>query len=247
MSRDQQIGLALGILLVGAVSAFFFRHEEPTERRLPVLKTAADLDRQIAERPHAPYLTEAEEPARVEAAADPLDSPDPFASSDPDATGLVPEPIVLDGELPDARLASHPVTTGAPAREVYHIVRSGDTLSSIAQQYLGSTARYQDVFEANRDRLRTPNDLRIGQELRIPVAAPVGTQDLPGNQPAHQPAAPSMESQPGDDRRFVPYRGSPLTPGPKSPDASAAPPVASPVNPGRRLSQLPPKDGAVVR
>ncbi|MDP1797778.1 MAG: hypothetical protein Q8K78_09865, partial [Planctomycetaceae bacterium] len=56
MPRDQKIGLALGILLVGAVAAFFFRHDQTQVPTLPALKTAADLDRQIATYDRAPYL-----------------------------------------------------------------------------------------------------------------------------------------------------------------------------------------------
>lgn len=47
-------------------------------------------------------------------------------------------------------------------------VRPGDTLSSIARSVLGSSARWEEIFQANRDLLRSPNDLRVGQELRIP-------------------------------------------------------------------------------
>jgi nucleoid-associated protein YgaU len=49
-----------------------------------------------------------------------------------------------------------------------HTVVAGDTLGGIAKKYLGSTARANDVFEANRDVLSSPNALKIGQVLRIP-------------------------------------------------------------------------------
>lgn len=49
-----------------------------------------------------------------------------------------------------------------------HTVQSGDTLSTISQRYYGTPSRYMDIYQANRDRLKTANALKIGQELRIP-------------------------------------------------------------------------------
>jgi murein DD-endopeptidase MepM/ murein hydrolase activator NlpD len=50
-----------------------------------------------------------------------------------------------------------------------HRVRRGDTLTKIALHYLGDSSRYREIFNANRDQLRTPDDrLKIGMTLRIP-------------------------------------------------------------------------------
>lgn len=66
---------------------------------------------------------------------------------------------------------------GGPARsasqstsaERTYTVKSGDTLSKIAKQMYGDPNEYQKIFDANRDRLRDPNQIRPGQELRIPA------------------------------------------------------------------------------
>jgi len=50
-----------------------------------------------------------------------------------------------------------------------HRVQPGDTLTGLASRYLGSSARYGEIYEANRDVLQSPNDLRTGMMLRIPV------------------------------------------------------------------------------
>jgi nucleoid-associated protein YgaU len=50
----------------------------------------------------------------------------------------------------------------------HHVVVKGDTLSKIAQQYYGDAALYPKIFEANRDVLKDPNKISIGQKLRIP-------------------------------------------------------------------------------
>ncbi len=60
--------------------------------------------------------------------------------------------------------------TGASAKSILHRVRRGDMLTKIALHYLGDSRRYREIFEANRDQLRTPNDrLKIGMMLRIPA------------------------------------------------------------------------------
>ncbi|MFK7778394.1 MAG: LysM peptidoglycan-binding domain-containing protein [Gimesia sp.] len=51
----------------------------------------------------------------------------------------------------------------------YHTVRSGETLSEISIRYLGSSRKYQEIFKLNRDQLRSPNDIREGMKIRIPV------------------------------------------------------------------------------
>lgn len=47
-------------------------------------------------------------------------------------------------------------------------VQEGDTLSRISQRFYGTNGRWREIFEANRDQLNSPNDLRPGQTLTIP-------------------------------------------------------------------------------
>lgn len=49
-----------------------------------------------------------------------------------------------------------------------HVVVAGDTLSKIAQKYYGDASLYKDIFEANRDILKDPNKIQVGQKLKIP-------------------------------------------------------------------------------
>jgi len=53
-------------------------------------------------------------------------------------------------------------------REQTYTVAPGDTLSSIATKYYGDASKYQKIFEANKDILKTPDSLQVGQKLRIP-------------------------------------------------------------------------------
>jgi nucleoid-associated protein YgaU len=49
-----------------------------------------------------------------------------------------------------------------------YTVQSGDTLSKIAKQFYGDANSYMKIFQANRDRLNNPNEVKAGQELVIP-------------------------------------------------------------------------------
>ena len=55
----------------------------------------------------------------------------------------------------------------APKAKKY-TVKAGDTLWSIAAKYLGSGAKYMQIYEANRKILSNPNIIKAGQELIIP-------------------------------------------------------------------------------
>ncbi len=58
----------------------------------------------------------------------------------------------------------------APARTVrVYKVRRNDTLIGIARRFYGDAAMYLRIYEANRDRLRSPSaTLYVGQTLRLP-------------------------------------------------------------------------------
>jgi nucleoid-associated protein YgaU len=49
-----------------------------------------------------------------------------------------------------------------------YTVRSGDTLSRIAKEQLGSANDYTKIFELNRDQLADPDKIKTGQVLRLP-------------------------------------------------------------------------------
>ena len=50
----------------------------------------------------------------------------------------------------------------------WHEVKQGETLWKIAEQYYGDGSLHTKIFEANKDTLKDPNLIRIGQRLRIP-------------------------------------------------------------------------------
>jgi nucleoid-associated protein YgaU len=50
----------------------------------------------------------------------------------------------------------------------WHEVKKGETLWKIAERYYGDGSLYPKIFEANKDTLKDPNLIRVGQKLRIP-------------------------------------------------------------------------------
>ncbi|MGB0798212.1 MAG: LysM peptidoglycan-binding domain-containing protein [Planktomarina sp.] len=50
-----------------------------------------------------------------------------------------------------------------------HVVRSGDSLSKMAIRYYGVKEGFVHIFAANRDILRRPEQIRVGQRIRIPL------------------------------------------------------------------------------
>jgi nucleoid-associated protein YgaU len=55
-----------------------------------------------------------------------------------------------------------------------HVVQSGETLSSIAKQYYDDANEYTAIYEANKDKLSSPDNIQVGQELVIPMAGASG-------------------------------------------------------------------------
>ena len=60
--------------------------------------------------------------------------------------------------------------SAAGAAASTYTVKSGDTLSKIAQSLLGDANAYMEIFNANRDQLTDPDKIKPGQVLKLPVA-----------------------------------------------------------------------------
>lgn len=68
--------------------------------------------------------------------------------------------------------STRPDTTAQPPAagpaETTYTVKSGDTLSAIAEREYGDAGEWRRIYEANRDRIDNPDLIHPGQELRIP-------------------------------------------------------------------------------
>jgi LysM repeat protein len=75
---------------------------------------------------------------------------------------------------PGATAAGAGPAADTPARGTKprtHTIQSGETLSSIAEQHYGASKYYRQIYEANRDRLRSINDVPEGVTLVLPEVA----------------------------------------------------------------------------
>ncbi len=159
---------------------------------------------------------------------------------------------VASNDSPTVRRSTTDATTTTTGKGRTHTVVDGETLSSIAGKYLGSQARYQEVFQANRDQLKSPNDLKIGMKLAIPDRAetrPTSSSRGSGSsgritpEPSARTSRPTVSSsnkmtEPTDssDRKpkFKPAKASPSIR--RTTDASEEDPM------GKTLSQRPPQE-----
>jgi nucleoid-associated protein YgaU len=62
------------------------------------------------------------------------------------------------------------ITLSASREDIYgeYEVKSGDTLSGIAKNVTHGKLTYQQIFEANTDKLNDPDKIQVGQKLVIP-------------------------------------------------------------------------------
>ncbi len=113
------------------------------------------------------------------------DAPDKIAlNGEEPLSATVSEPVEATSSLPQLFPPTEPLpsvpdpdsTVAAAEFQIpenfdEYVVRYGDTLSGIAQQMLGSQAKYQQIFDANRDRMASPDKLEVGKPIRIPRIA----------------------------------------------------------------------------
>ena len=81
---------------------------------------------------------------------------------------------------------------GTAAAAEYTVVK-GDSLWRIAKEHLGSGLKWKEIYEANKDKIKDPNLIFVGQVLEIPGEEPevpttysldVTFDDMFGPQPA---------------------------------------------------------------
>lgn len=65
--------------------------------------------------------------------------------------------------------SSMPQPAAAASSGRTYTVRSGDTLSAIAEKFYGKAGAYHKIFDANRDKLDDADHIEVGQELVIPA------------------------------------------------------------------------------
>lgn len=79
-----------------------------------------------------------------------------------------------DDDMPDFSGVTGGASTTANAKApavVYetYTVKPGDSLSKIAKRKYGNANLWKALFEANKDRIKNPDLIQVGWELKIPA------------------------------------------------------------------------------
>ena len=85
------------------------------------------------------------------------------------------------------------VKRAQPATRTY-TVRSGDTLSSIAERYYHNSGDWTWIYAANKAKIHDPNSIYAGESLTIPYSAPKGTTSYTARHAKSNPTATVLTS-----------------------------------------------------
>jgi hypothetical protein len=77
--------------------------------------------------------------------------------------------LIADFNVDQSRAIGAAAGGGQGQGQTY-TVKSGDTLSKIAKEHYGDPNEYMKIFYANRDQLKDPDKIQVGQQLTIPKA-----------------------------------------------------------------------------
>jgi hypothetical protein len=206
------------VLLVGFALASLFPNREPGRENLPapsgvaLRRDAPGSDRSLAQVPPRTHsLPPLEAPATAQSNMHPIrvapssSAENPFCSPPPMpfdyaavADKAAPQPAPAAPRLQSSTVRRQ--ATSEPPRVIAHRIVDGDTLSKLADRYLGDAALADRIRQANADRLpENPNWLPIGIELRIPSRVRAETID-----------AATVASTPGAETRLVPIEPAPV-------------------------------------
>ncbi len=90
-----------------------------------------------------------------------ITAPAPSPGTSPRPLGATPLPSPLSAPTPP------------PAgKSLVYRVKGGDTLAGLADRFYGDRQGWKKIYQANRDRLASPDRLQEGQELIIPPRSP---------------------------------------------------------------------------
>jgi hypothetical protein len=93
----------------------------------------------------------------------------PGVTSRPVSNGLSLDNPLAD-EDDEIKLPADAVRSPSSSSSQTYVTRAGDTLSGLAGRFLGSQGRFRELYELNRDVLRSPNELPEGVTIRIPAS-----------------------------------------------------------------------------
>ena len=217
MDRGTKIALGFGVLVMGILAAFAFRrdpggganampdpHNQLVLRQpaLPGVAEAPDSRAGGQGRQGGPTSKTKPPSAKPVTILTPIDQgapPPALATSYPGGPARTAATPSADSRWGTSMSVGLPSPRQAGGRFTIHTVVDGDSLESLAEQYLGTDQRWPEIYEANRQLLRSPDVLPIGATLRIPVTRR-GDQNPPvvfSDRPPAPVGPPSSPFAPG--------------------------------------------------
>jgi LysM repeat protein len=85
------------------------------------------------------------------------------------------------------------VKRAQPVTRTY-TVRSGDTLSLIAERYYHNAGDWTWIYAANKSKIQDPNSIYVGESLTIPYSEPSGTTSYTARHAKSNPSATVLTS-----------------------------------------------------
>jgi len=135
----------------------------------------------------------------------------------PQLTAVVTDAVSFPGAafaaLP-AAVKTAAQTKAASGLLATYTVKSGDTLSSIAQRFYHNEAAWTVIYYANRGKIQSVNEISVGETLKIPVkpakipAAPGNTGSASSSSSSSSSSAPSSSSSSAPVQTDATYSGS---------------------------------------
>ena len=193
MKRDVQVGVILGVIILAIIGVFLSTRTAVKEPTIPIPEAEEDtqvgaLD--INELPQAPPNTSQDTFKEITAT---IQNTEQKVAPVINTVKILEQPAeqednVIEGvwkkakdeainvssrvsEISDQEIwkdiSSESVKKSISKFQV-HKVRSNDDLHKIAQKYYGDVSKWLLIFNANQDKIKDRNSLRIGTELIIP-------------------------------------------------------------------------------
>ena len=197
MKRDVQVGVILGVIILAIIGVFLSTRTAVKEPTIPIPEAGEDtqvgaLD--INELPQAPPNTSQDTFKEITAT---IQNTEQKVAPVINTVKILEQPAeqednVIEGVWKKAKdeainvssrvsetsdqeiwkdISSESVKKSISKFQV-HKVRSNDDLHKIAQKYYGDVSKWLLIFNANQDKIKDRNSLRIGTELIIPEEQP---------------------------------------------------------------------------
>jgi len=196
MQIGKKLVVVATVLTTGVAAALFFRKDASPDDSWQVGPVESPFRRRVESRVDADGAwarTTADGAARLVPSAASIEQPLSPGEAQPsfqrtfNPVGALLEPVQGVPEEPAAGAANGPSPAANFIGPLVHRIADGDTLSRLAERYLGRSERYLEIYNANRDVLASPDLLPIGATLRIPQlnsqpsAGPPAGGTIPGN------------------------------------------------------------------